>query len=126
MLCEWVLARLSAPGALNSRRYSQCVGARASVIASVGFLSGSSIRIVLSAYLLVSISCLSFSRFCLGPSIVHPGTPLPRPSSLRRGEHDVSRLKEHGIEAVVSMSEDWEIAEQAWPSEMFQRASLEW
>ena len=38
----------------------------------------------------------------------------------------MKRLKEHGIVAVVSMSEDWEIAEQDWPSNMFQRAALEW
>ncbi len=44
----------------------------------------------------------------------------------RRGEHDVKRLKEHGVVSVVSMSEDWEIAEQDWPSNMLQRAALEW
>ena len=38
----------------------------------------------------------------------------------------MEKLKECGVVAVVSMSEDWEIAEQGWPSDMFQRASFEW
>jgi hypothetical protein len=35
-------------------------------------------------------------------------------------------LKERGVLAVVSMSEDWEIVEQNWPIDMIPRASLEW
>ena len=44
----------------------------------------------------------------------------------RRGEEDLMSLKEKGVLAVVSMSEDWEIIEQQWPSDMIPRASLEW
>jgi hypothetical protein len=38
----------------------------------------------------------------------------------------VGELKRHGVTAVVSLSEDWEIGEQEWPSNMMQRAALEW
>ena len=43
-----------------------------------------------------------------------------------RGEHDMLALQRAGVAAVVSLSEDWEIDEQEWTSNMVQRANMQW
>ena len=62
-------------------------------------------------------------RFDFDQVSEHPPVLLGR---IPRGMDDVQQLKEHGVVAVVSMSEDWEIGEQSWPKNMLQTCAMEW
>ena len=59
-----------------------------------------------------------FSRISDSPPVLLGRIP--------RGEHDMLALQRAGVAAVVSLSEDWEIDEQEWTSNMVQRANMQW